>query len=286
MMDQSVPILEKYAKDRGKIQLLRISHSGIVKALNAGLSLARGEFVARMDADDISLPERLSKQVEYMTSHPECVALGTNVASIDCMGNVTRIWSLPVAHAEIDARYLNGRPDGIVHASSIFRRQVLQKVGGYREGFVAAEDADLFLRLAESGTLANLEGEVLYLYRMVSSSVTHTYSKQSLLSSCLAALDAYKRRSLDPRWDLLFQVGVYALGLRKYHIAWDYLCVSAGSFIRFGGMAHWMAIAEGLFPPSTTQKKLDNTTRVYRGFFRRSVICLGRIVIFIRSKLV
>src|ERR1700726_1508117 len=77
--DRSLAILEEYAARDPRIRLVSRPNTGIVKALNQGLALASGELVARMDADDIAMPERLAKQRDYLADHPECVMVGSRV---------------------------------------------------------------------------------------------------------------------------------------------------------------------------------------------------------------
>src|SRR5207237_10277673 len=74
--DRSAAIAEEFASRDPRMRVLRRPHEGLSAALNAGIAAARGEYVARMDADDISAPDRLRKQVAYLDAHPACVAVG------------------------------------------------------------------------------------------------------------------------------------------------------------------------------------------------------------------
>ena len=81
--DGSLTILKEMAAGDARIRLISRANTGYVVALNEGLALARGEFIARMDADDISLPARFDKQVAYLRHNPDCVLLGSSVMHMD-----------------------------------------------------------------------------------------------------------------------------------------------------------------------------------------------------------
>src|SRR5207237_7493623 len=75
--DRTAAIADEFASRDDRVRVLRRPHEGLSATLNAGIAAARGEYVARMDADDISVPDRLQKQVAYLDAHPGSVALGT-----------------------------------------------------------------------------------------------------------------------------------------------------------------------------------------------------------------
>jgi glycosyltransferase involved in cell wall biosynthesis len=215
--DESLRILRAFASMDRRIRIVDLPHAGIVGALNAGIKASKGEVIARMDADDHSLPFRIEKQVAYLASHPECVAVGSNLASMTVEGGVFRTWNQPLSHAAIDGQYLNGKPGAIAHATAVVRKDAADRIGGYREGYLAAEDMDFFLRLAEHGQLANLP-EVLYHYRIVSSGMWHSYTTEALFHTCRAAIEAHYRRGMPAPWFLFWQAGIHLLELRKFSL--------------------------------------------------------------------
>jgi glycosyltransferase involved in cell wall biosynthesis len=170
--DGTVAILRDYEARDSRIRVLSRPNTGIVGALNDGLALARADFVARMDGDDLCLPDRFEKQVSYLTQHPECVLVGSQVLLIDpegqpiCPHKLTRL-----THEEIDHDHLNRWP--VIHPAVMMRRAAIEKIGRYRESYKWLEDLDLFLRLAEVGKLANLP-DTLLKYRLHFNSVCHT----------------------------------------------------------------------------------------------------------------
>ncbi len=118
-------------------------------AINQGLRLATGRYVARMDADDVALPGRLKKQWTYMETHPRCAAVGTQAVLIDHAG--LKIYT-PWCPTMIDAirwRLLFTSP--FVHSSMLMRREVVLGVDAYNEGLRHAADYDLWFRLLEKG---------------------------------------------------------------------------------------------------------------------------------------
>lgn len=134
--------------------------------LSLGIWACRGEYVARMDADDISLPERLAIQVAYMDRHPEIIVLGTSYKLVDSVDQIHGVVSLPVTDLKIRKRLITGNP--FCHPSVLFRRKAIADAGAYLGGR-NAEDYDLWCRLAiqHSGTeiFANLR-EPLLCYNM------------------------------------------------------------------------------------------------------------------------
>ena len=159
--DSTRAILESY--DDPRIVIMHHENIGLTKSLNRGLAMARGELIARMDADDVSKPERFEKQVEFMEAHPEVGVLGIVSNVIDEDGKMLYRWKLPVTHRAIMGRMLSGNP--MVHSSLIFRAPLLKSLGGYNEEMELAQDYELLLRLTEVAELSNLP-ECLHRYRL------------------------------------------------------------------------------------------------------------------------
>jgi glycosyltransferase involved in cell wall biosynthesis len=196
--DGSGAILSRYAERDPRIRLVSRPNIGIVGTLNQLVEMARGEFLGRMDADDIALPDRFKLQVDYLRAHPECLAVGSRVLAVDAEGDPLCEWSCEQTHEEITAELLSTRGhNGIIHPAVMMRREAVLAVGKYREFFV--EDKDLFLRLGEHGLLANLP-QVLLHYRQNPSSVCNASGnhRASLDQSVhRVVLEAYERRGLD-----------------------------------------------------------------------------------------
>ncbi len=195
--DRSRAILERYAARDGRIRLTSRPNTGHTVALNELLDLARGELVARMDADDVALPERLARQVDYLRAHPDVVCIGTAVHFIDAAGRFLRDGHPGMDHEAIQERALAGDCP-LNHPSVMMRRAALEAVGGYHPESEPAEDLDLWLRLGEVGLLTNLP-DVLMKYRQHTESFSEQHQRLQLERSAAAVLDACQRRGIPPR---------------------------------------------------------------------------------------
>lgn len=163
--DKTVSIIKSYRDSR--IQLIeKPANSGYTNSLNQGLKLAKGQYIARMDGDDISLPERFARQVTYLEANPEIVLCGT---SYEIMGEEKRTL-IPESHDAIKLALLQS--NCIAHPSVIIRRKTLEEFSIiYDTTKEPAEDYALWVQLLGVGKLHNLQ-EVLLKYRMQNSSVS------------------------------------------------------------------------------------------------------------------
>jgi glycosyltransferase involved in cell wall biosynthesis len=195
--DRSGAILERYAARDRRIRLTSRPNTGYTVALNQLLDLASGEFVARMDADDVALPQRLERQVDYLRAHRDVVCIGSAVQFIDAAGRFLRNGHPGMDHEAIQQRALAGDCP-LNHPSIMMRRAAVQAVGGYHPEFEPAEDLDLWLRLGEVGRLTNLP-EALMKYRQHQRSFSEQHQRLQLERSAAAVLEACRRRGIPPR---------------------------------------------------------------------------------------
>src|SRR5215218_1023866 len=128
--DGSVKMIQEYAERDGRIRFFPLEHRGYVSLLRRGLNHSRGEFIARMDSDDIATHDRFEKQMAYMRAHPECVALGSRVVLIDPFGSRVEKPAHKLSHEEIEAELLAGIGWAIVHPTVIMRRDAVTAAGG------------------------------------------------------------------------------------------------------------------------------------------------------------
>src|SRR5262245_47483785 len=128
--DGSLTVARRFADADRRIRVVSFEHQGYPSLLNESLKLANGRYVARMDADDVVLPDRLERQIIYMRAHPECVAVGTQVIMIDPDGEPLDRTHLPTSHDEIDRLQLAGRYQ-MTHASLVVPTEILRRMGGY-----------------------------------------------------------------------------------------------------------------------------------------------------------
>lgn len=192
--DETPAILDSYADPR-IVRLHNETNIGLTRSLNKGLAAARGEYVARQDADDISLPERLAKQVAYLDTHPQIALVGSAYREVYEDGRPERPVSVPLAPVEIRQQLLYQHC--FCHGAVLMRRAALAQVGGYDERFVVAQDRDLWLRLADNHQLANLTDE-MYRLRMSSRSVTGKARARQRQAARQAVIEALTRGLLKP----------------------------------------------------------------------------------------
>lgn len=166
--DESAAIISSYNDTR--IRLIQQENKGLAPALNVGLKATRGKYIARMDADDISLPERFEKQFNFLESHPECVAVGSNAKIID-MGGEYLYTSCNLIAWENILHYLPNTP--FFHSSTMFRKDIAIECGGYFEEIKHHfEDMILWNRMAQLGELRNIERPLIK-YRLVPSAISN-----------------------------------------------------------------------------------------------------------------
>ena len=217
--DGSERILRTYASRAPRVRVIRRANTGIVGALNDGLAAAQGNLIARMDADDISLPQRFERQAAYLTNHPECLAVGTDVLYTDPEG-APLIRHHPAKHHEgILEQLLNGNGGALIHPTIMARRHAIEKAGGYRSRYQWIEDLDLYLRLSDQGRLANLP-EVHLHYRQHLRSVNYTQGGRDELRRELVS----PRRSalgLPPLAAELSETQSYRVADWRRHWAYD-----------------------------------------------------------------
>lgn len=167
--DSSGDILRQYAQRDARIRLYAQENCGLIASLNRGCRLAQGRYIARMDADDISLPPRFEKQFRFLEEHLEIGVLGTWIQDIDERGRPIIEW--PVPADPIVVRWFLFFGNCIAHPSVMMRRDLMERLGYYRPDAIHVEDYDLWIRAAEVTGLANLP-EVLVRYRVSAGSVS------------------------------------------------------------------------------------------------------------------
>lgn len=167
--DGSADVAAEVARADSRVRLKRCAWRGVAGALNRGLAECRAPVVARMDADDLALPQRFELQLAYLDAHPDCVAVGGQVDMIDEDGDPFGWIVNPLEHEVIVAQLRRGGC-AIAHTTVMFRTAAVRAQGGYDAGHLA-EDVELFLRLSEKGRLANLPNHVAR-YRKLESAVT------------------------------------------------------------------------------------------------------------------
>ena len=167
--DGTAPILDGLTDPR--VRVIHQPNTGLAGTLNRGIELARGRYIARQDADDLSRPTRFEQQVAFMESHPDCALLGTRAAI--WMGDQPsgRAHDHPVEDAALRFELLFNNP--FVHSSVMLRKSAVEAAGGYSTDArrQPPEDYELWSRLARRHAVANL-GDRLTIYREVPASIS------------------------------------------------------------------------------------------------------------------
>lgn len=185
-----------------RIKYVRSTNVGLTKVLNKGLKMADGEYIARMDADDISDPARFGRQVDFLNRNPQVAAVGCWWKVISSSGSVVAEKTAPTGAVRIKAQFLNSAP--ILHSAAMFRRASVLEVDGYDETFTYAQDRDLFLRLLAHWDLAVIP-EFLFFYRINPNSITLSREIEQKAYS-LKAVERAIRDGLYPKRHLIWVV--------------------------------------------------------------------------------
>lgn len=212
--DRTWEILTSYEDPR--ILLARNRENiGLTKSLNRGVEMVRGEYIARQDADDVSLPQRLSEQVRLLDDDQGLGLAGCSFVEIDQHGYELRLFSLPTSDDEIMARLVQGR-NPFCHGAAIFREECTEAIGLYRERFQFAQDYDLWLRIGERYRLANLR-QPLYKRRISPGRISTIHKSAQDECALLAAALAEERirQGKDDLGAKLLKHGRNGLGSRK-----------------------------------------------------------------------
>lgn len=196
--DKSKTIISSFAAKDKRIKLHEIPNCGLAEARNAGCFLAQGTYIAIIDADNISLPERLKWEVEFMEKHPEVGVVGGMMEAIDATGTSLPDSALPygaaprpVENCEIQSALQSYC--AIWQNSVLMRSEAFALVGGYRTVFLQAEDYDLWLRIAERFEMANLKQAVFKLRYHPHQLSVRKRTEQSLCTHAARASAACRR---------------------------------------------------------------------------------------------
>jgi glycosyltransferase involved in cell wall biosynthesis len=193
--DPSAAVLDSYARSDRRVKVIHQNNQGLTRALIRGCRVARGEYLARQDVGDVSLPGKLSKQLSFARDHPTAalVSCGTRFVG----PNHEFLYN--VLHDPSDAtdRLLTLRIEDLrgpsSHPSAMFRRALYSEVGGYRSAFNFAQDLDLWIRLAERGDHIVMP-EILYEASIDITAISARYRKEQISTAKLILECAKLRR--------------------------------------------------------------------------------------------
>lgn len=188
--DNSDEILKSYKDSRITIYKNK-ENIGLAKSLNLGLKKAKGKYIARQDGDDISMPERLKRQVDFLDKYSDYAVVGTFAKVFDENSREVRLWKKLIEDDEI--RKFLKKGNCIIHGSAMIRTSFLNNVGFYYESMERSQDYELWLRLSKKYKMANIP-EVLYFWRTNTGKVGVKYIRNQQIFVALAKI---KNKFLD-----------------------------------------------------------------------------------------
>ncbi|MEN6414182.1 MAG: glycosyltransferase family 2 protein [Veillonellales bacterium] len=191
--DNSLPIIKSYADPR--IRLIRNeTNLKLITSLNKGMNLAHGKYIARMDADDISLPDRLAKQVDFMDQHPDIAVCGTWV---ELFGKPCEQTSWHFTDNPAIAKCILLFGCCLAHPSAMIRRTVLESGFCYSYSYPHAEDYGLWVQIARNHNIASIP-QVLFKYRLSDSQKSAKEAQQVLDGTAKIQLEQLNRLGIEP----------------------------------------------------------------------------------------
>jgi hypothetical protein len=199
--DKTAGILAGYSKRDARIRIFSQKNSGRAESLNRGMELAKAPLIARMDADDLSLPSRLKEQVEFLETHPSVGVLSGAYEQIDSSGRLLGTIRLPLDDTDIRAQMLKW--NAMCHPAVMMRKDAALASGGYRKPLLDADDYDLWLRISERTQLANLEQVVLkYRIHARQASIKNMTHQAWCVLAAASAAEFRRRGEPDPLSDV------------------------------------------------------------------------------------
>lgn len=241
-------IIYSYKKIDNRIVFIQNEKNvGLANSLNIALNFAKSSIIARMDADDISLPNRLEKEYNFLRNHSECKAVSVNKINIDENGKVLSYGGVLPESPEIISKglhYINM----VLHPGAMFYKESIIKIGGYRD-IVPAEDHDLWLRMVNSDMDIRILNDYLLKYRISNQSISSSsslrmwltdkyvrkinnkkgiqFSKSEYLNymSRMGAYDSKKKHRFGRAIANFYKSNI-ALNNKKYFIAFKHVCKS------------------------------------------------------------
>ncbi len=191
--DGTLEILKRYAARDSRIVLIAKENTGLTDSLNVGLQRARGEWIARLDADDVAMPERLHAQLDFVNRHRDVVLVGSSSIEIDIDGRPLKVQRFPSRHSRL-FRNLEHLHRFFAHSAAFYNTGRARNLGGYRPRMFLSEDWDLWLRLGASGRLGCLP-EPLVKTRLHPTSICHQNRRAQAVMGVAATICHLRRRA-------------------------------------------------------------------------------------------
>lgn len=201
--DKSVKILAGAVSRDVRIRIItNPSNIGLTRSLNKAFAEARGTLIARMDADDVALPERFEKQVAFLQNNPEVGVVGTAYRFINEGGETVGDGEKAILTDNRSIQRALIRFNPFLHSSVMIRKGLLDRVGGYDERYKKAQDYDLWMRLAPLCKFANLS-DVLMKKRFTADMISYAQERKQIKSAIRIRFKALQRRQY-PWWCIVY----------------------------------------------------------------------------------
>ncbi len=174
-----------------RVKYIKSQPVGLPAALNKGLAIARGKYIARMDADDIALPERFEKQIAFLRKNQDIDIICSNAIAIDSQGNKTgELIEESFSNERLsDALFFRKEMKPVIHPSVMFRKSVYEDVGGYRE-YLCSQDSDYWRRCLFAGKRFARK-DILLKYRIHDDSVSSSKANIQKSNSIVSVMNCF-----------------------------------------------------------------------------------------------
>lgn len=195
--DNTLDIISGYAAKDDRIVLIEKKNTGLAESLNLGIWKAKGSLIARMDADDISFPDRLEKQAAYFKKHKDVILLGTECIEIDRAGRMVKQHRYYIEHRAL-IKCVERGGSLFPHSSVIYKTEAVKQINGYRNRLNGAEDLDLWMRLSFLGKICCLSEPLVKLRKHEASITARSEESIILLYGTVVSYLLRKNGYLDP----------------------------------------------------------------------------------------
>lgn len=171
--DNSLRLIQEKANLDKRIKVLSLKKNlGMANALNEAIKYSKGEYIARMDSDDLMYENRIEEQVKYMNNNEDVEVLSCLGTYLGVNGNNFGVTSTEIInHQSFKHLIRNNKPIGLLHPGTVFKKKIVQEIGGYNKIFWPAEDIDLWNRLALKGHVIYVQKKILMKYRIHENSI-------------------------------------------------------------------------------------------------------------------
>ncbi|SFJ09297.1 MULTISPECIES: glycosyltransferase [unclassified Bacillus (in: firmicutes)] len=222
--DQTRQILDSVDDNRIRVYHLEKNY-GLSYGLNFGISMAKGEWIVRQDADDISLPQRIEKQARFIQSNPGCIGVSSFIRCISAKAPIPSQLLCDIEGTNrvrtreqmMEHRFL---APPFIHGSVTFSKKVFDQIGGYNVRYAICQDHDLWIRMLEVGDIPKLE-EVMYEYRVNPESLCHrdeAATCREVMEICAFHIQSWLSRQLDRQAKVLVVGSESACRYLEHHI--------------------------------------------------------------------